>query len=922
MSKQRLKSELLLKLEAFREQGKVVSVLNPILAVADEVCERLYKKEISHEAISDLLTQLGAEIWKQQTKQLRVKTGNNHDLQSILNGIDLASLDISKRIYNAVFTAHPVFALVTDRAADLSAAASTDKIISVPENPYQLRQSISLNDEHCEAVAAILNARAAIRTLHKEILTAKRIAKKSDWNIVLPVMCAVSTWVGYDLDGRSDITWIDSFLLRLKEKKISLDLYASELAHHSNYNEGIDKLILELKTECQQTAADIERFSDLDETSFSHAADLLSERTNKLASSLDFADRLHKIALDIGDSDIAIQLIVLAGDIACHGFGLGEIHLRINAVQLRNAMGVADSGSGSLPFHDVRSRVLMDDLCTRIKSEPSWKINFQSLSEENATARRQMMLATQILKHVDCDQPIRLLIAECEKPVTIMTALYLAYKFGIADRLDISPLFETTFGLEHGVDLIDQLLRHEVFCSYVRQRGRLAIETGFSDAGRFIGQVSANLAIERLQLKIAGLIKAKLNADVDLLIFNTHGESLGRGCAGPKIVDRQNFILTPYVRAHCKSIGVAIHHESSFQGGDGYRMFGNEDLALSTIYNLFAAEIKSPTEAWIEDGFYKKHDYSLGMFLSLKAWHEKLFHDPNYGIFLDIFGVNFLPKTGSRAAKRQVPLGINRQDPSKMRAIPHNAILQQLGFLVNVISGFGGAAQIDREQFLKLYQSSPRLKQLLKHVLTAKELGSLNTVLAYAKLLDNGFWIDRAYHGYQPKNLLAYRRVGKMLSNDVRTAAVQHVVWWLRDDLIDLYDLSKSVGITDVRISGNERVTLDLIHAIRIALIIDSLALISRVPKFAASNLHSNDDVLRHALSLDFDEVQKIIRQEFSLDKISLTYGQLSEKQNYKDDNSSDYQSIVKQILDPLDFNHKMIKRISQMVSGHYGAHG
>ena len=228
MSKQTLKSELLQKLEAFREQGKVVSVLNPILAVADEVCERLYKKEISHEAISDLLTQLGVEIWKQQTKQLRVKTGNDHDFKNILNGIDLASLDISKRIYNAVFTAHPVFALVTERAADLSTAASTDKIISVPENPYQLRQSISLNDEHCEAVTANLNARTAIRTLHEKILTAKRIAKKSDWNIVLPMMCAVSTWVGYDLDGRSDITWLDSFLLRLKEKKISLDLYASE----------------------------------------------------------------------------------------------------------------------------------------------------------------------------------------------------------------------------------------------------------------------------------------------------------------------------------------------------------------------------------------------------------------------------------------------------------------------------------------------------------------------------------------------------------------------------------------------------------------------------------------------------------------------------------------------------------------------
>ena len=69
------------------------------------------------------------------------------------------------------------------------------------------------------------------------------------------------------------------------------------------------------------------------------------------------------------------------------------------------------------------------------------------------------MLATQILKHVDSDQPIRLLIAECERPLTIMSALYLAHKFGIADMIDISPLFETSYGLEHGEKIIDQLLR-------------------------------------------------------------------------------------------------------------------------------------------------------------------------------------------------------------------------------------------------------------------------------------------------------------------------------------------------------------------------------------------------------------------------------------------------------------------------------
>ena len=113
----------------------------------------------------------------------------------------------------------------------------------------------------------------------------------------------------------------------------------------------------------------------------------------------------------------------------------------------------------------------MDRLAGRILDESPWEINFASLDSETATARRQLMLATQILKHVDSDQPIRLLIAECERPLTIMSALYLAHKFGIADMIDISPLFETSYGLEHGEKIIDQLLQQPVFVDYVRRRG-------------------------------------------------------------------------------------------------------------------------------------------------------------------------------------------------------------------------------------------------------------------------------------------------------------------------------------------------------------------------------------------------------------------------------------------------------------------
>ena len=922
MIKQDLHNTLFEKLENFRKQGKNISELNPILALADDICEQIYQKKITHEDIELLITKMGSQLWDTQIRELRVKTGTETNVETLLSATDLASVDVSKTIYQAVFTAHPVFSLNAKNSCKLSEMAGRSLSKPFPDNAYDPRTEISLQDEHDEATSAIKSAREAIMSLHKKILKEKFSKNMQDWRDTAPKLFAVSTWVGYDLDGRSDISWLDSFRLRLSEKKTSLDLYVEKLAPFLESHSEVGRIINELSADRRATEADLARFSKTEDNRFADAANLLTERQDKLIASKVFAERLRKIAADTQNPEEAIELLAIAGDIASNGFGLGELHLRINAVQLANAMGVVDGKGNFVSLTDGRSRTLVERLAERISLEPGSSINFQNLEHENATARRQFMLATQILKHIDSDQPIRLLIAECEHPVTVMSALYLARKFGIEDRLDISPLFETTFGLEHGVQLVEQLLGYEVFRQYIIKRGRLAIQTGFSDAGRFIGQITANLAIERLQLKVAKLVSDVFDGEVEFLLFNTHGESLGRGCGRPTIEDRQNFILTPHVRSQCQMMNLKIHHQSSFQGGDGYRMFGNQKLATSTIYSLFLVENFPPGKEIEPDEFYSNTDFSLDMFLALKAWHENLFSNPNYGLTLDIFGANLLPTTGSRPVKRVVQNGVGRSDPSKMRAIPHNAILQQLGFLGNVISGFGSAANIDTDLFARLYEISPRLRQLCQHVLAAKQIGSLNTLLAYAKLLDNGFWIDRAYHGYQPSNMDAYRQIGLRLVNDPRANAVRNIVWIFRDDLINLYELSKSVGVNDVRVSGEERIGLDVLHALRIALIIDSLALICRVPTFSDSNRHTNEDVLGAALALDFEEVENIIRQEFSLNKVQTKFDSLAETQDYDDGGSTDYNVIEEQILVPFRKNRKIIMLISQMVSGHYGAHG
>ncbi len=908
------------QLYEFREQGIRVTDINPIAALADVISEQLYHTDLTQEKLMQILQHVGKELWAEQCQNLRHQTGVAHI--SNITIPDMSKRDITQPLYRAVFTAHPVFALRHDVSMQICRTAEENNNVPMPDDAYGKREKVTLQQEHVEAMSAVRHARDAINHINDLIFTQRQTTHKDKWRHELPQMLGVSTWVGYDLDGRSDISWADSFRLRLSEKAMALEIYLKAL--QAIKLTELDKIIAQIDKELRANGHDIERFDKLTCDDFVTTVNALTEREDKLVSSHRFSDELLKLATNIADDDKAKEILVIAADIRTHGFGMGEVHLRINALQIHNAMRLVDDRAVATTTDGmISSHSLMDKLSSRIINEKPWTINFKNLDNENATARRQLMLAAQFLKHIDSDQPIRLLIAECEKPLTLMSALYLTHKLGIADKLDISPLFETSYGLEHGEIIIEQLLAYDAYIAYIKKRQRLAVQTGFSDAGRFVGQIAANMAIERLQIKIAQCLENRVGKNIALLLFNTHGESLGRGGVQGTMAERQNFILTPFARHKVAAMGVPLYHQSSFQGGDGYRLFGTPALALATVSHLFNAELADVPDEWLQDPFYQKTNFSLDLFLSLKNWHETLFSDPTYSDLLFVFGNNLLPKTGSRPTKRVVQTGSERTDPSKIRAIPHNAILQQMGYLANVISGMGSAAILDRENFVEIYQQSPRLQQCLNHIKRAKRNGSLNTVLAYSRLIDAGFWVNRAYYRKQPHNQKAFRQLGQHLRKSVTARGIRHNVWRLRDDLIDLYRIVDKVENKSIRVTDDERGMIDLLHAIRIATIMDSLILLCHIPNLAESNQYSNTDILTFGLKMDFTSAKEIIRASFTLDDNVANAGDnLAEAENYSANNTGNYGVIDEKILAPLEKNHRLILTISHMISAHYGAHG
>lgn len=908
-----LASRLEQELIALRRQAQDVSMINPQLTLAERLSKELDQGVFSLQDIESVV----------QDFTRRVLTLRATDMRKMLNISSTENLQDARRAaverylkgtdghqYHLVFTAHPIFSFSTEHSKAL-AESVVDQRCKLPD--IQPLTSISLAEEHARAMSALDNARRAILELDRDLL---RVAIPQQNPLsVKPLAMNMACWVGYDLDGRDDIRWVESFCFRLAEKARILRYYnarAKEISAH-----GLAKSI---ERELSATEADYERFSAFQSGigSLAEAANSLTERTDKVVDIADWASELEESAKQASSEDRAIEFVLLAREMRRYRLGIGEIHLRLNALQVRNAMRVVDGREVSEARGGETSRQLIQRLNMRILALETQEVNFHDLDIERATAVRLMMLTRQILKHVDAVQPVRLLVAECERPLTLLSSLYLARQYQVAEKLDISPLFETRLGLERGAEVIEQLVQNTHYRQYVEKRGRLCIQTGFSDAGRFIGQLPATLAIERLQVKLAKVHERFLDRSVALLMFNTHGESLGRGGARGSVRNRQEYIFSPHARQLCAESRVPVIHESTFQGGDGYLWFNDPTLAEYTITRLFEAEFLREEH---DDPLYKQSDFAIDLFLGIKNWHDALFHHPDYAELLGLFGHHMLPKTGSRPGKRASSSLGTRQDPSKIRAIVHNALLQQAGYLVNVVGGLGHASMIDLDRFKDLFFRSKRLQLLVEHAFQAHRLGSTASLLAYGRLFQRAFWINRAYQSRAPWHLRSCRSIADALLDDTRSDSIRRLTTVIRDDLLDLRTFERRLGQQEAEIYPDGRLLIDSLQVVRLVLIMEILFLISRVPRFAEHNDTGHADLIRMALRLDIETVIRIIENEFGLHTSEKRRETFSE-QGAPADQKQRYQEISSRILVPIRRMFTLIKHISMTIGCLYGAHG
>jgi phosphoenolpyruvate carboxylase len=911
------------RLGELHQRTRETPLFNPVFQLSLDLSRAIEAGELSLDDVTALVAELECDGLKARARKLRdllaptahgaVLTDDDADLEAFRTRWERPQL-------HAVFTAHPTFLLLSAQAEAVAAAASSDAAEDEAACAVTAaRSAVTLDHEHRAAMDAMARAQDARDAIVARLLQEAQACWPQEWRTLRPLPFRFASWVGYDMDGRTDIGWHTSIGFRLTEKAERLARYTATLA-------SIDPahpLLAVLRPATAFATARADDFAgDLSNAeALAEAANRLTTHSpDNLLSLTPLIEALESEAESAPDAR-AKSLLTLAAAMRADGLGMGWIHFRVNAKQLHNAIRRRlDDGTAI----ELASKSALATLRTMVAEAKPLRTNFAALATESSTAIRQFIAMAQILKHIDADAPIRMLVAECEQPATVLAALYFAKLFGVEGKVDVSPLFETEAALEHGGRFLDALLAEPAYRDYARVRGRVAVQTGFSDAGRFVGQVPAALAIERLQGRLAEAMAANGLSDIAALVFNTHGESMGRGAHPTSLKDRLEWPLSPWARRRFARAGIRLEPEVSFQGGDGYLFFATPELALATLTRI--AELR-PAEADTSapaDPFYHRTDISLDFYRAIKEHQGDHLASRTYARAVTAFGLGLLNPTGSRVSRRQSDINADREmSLRQIRAIPHNAILQQLGYPVNVIAGIGSAADANREEIAALLTESPRGRQLLRLVRKANALASIKTVAAFGELFNSAFWASRTYRGTEDHLAGACAALAEYLVGDDRTGVFRRLASRLRIDALKLHRLTDLIP-DDTPDNAREHVRrrIGVLQALRLALLQHMFLKIVSVPAFSRANDISRRDVIEMVLTLRVDEALALLRRAFPVRIPGPRDFPLDEPSDYPDGGEEGYGAIERDCLTPIARAQELSLRISTAIANEFGAHG
>ncbi|MFC3126067.1 phosphoenolpyruvate carboxylase [Pseudoroseomonas globiformis] len=913
---------------------------NPALSVALALSRRLDEGSVSHADLAAILQSMGEAAFRDRAQRLSRSVGHT-DRSEPDDAMALLAARIARpdpddspvrfAIFQAacerprmaaVFTAHPTFSLPRETAEALARAAGgaavPDPLVLRPAGP-------TLMEEFEQAATAISHGRDALDRLSLALLRTARVNWPDRWTQLRPRPVVLASWVGYDTDGRTDIGWHDTLRLRLQMKRLQLARLARQLAVlpqdctaalRGRVNTALEAVQAQIGA-CPSflPAGAVPR----PEAAQAFARILIGRREDALVTPAPLLELFSEAIAAAPDDEARLGLCVAQAGLAGHGLSLAHTHVRLNSAQLHNAARLRFPVLGSGPEDPSRRRALFSAINTALDEAQAEPVDIGGLMAEPASAARLMMTVAQIAKHIDASQPVRFLVAETESGYTLLAALLLARLSGVENHVEISPLFETAEALERRAErVVEEALRSPHWCAHLRRIGRLCLQFGYSDSGRYIGQVAATHLIERLKLRIADLLARHGLDDLEVVLFDTHGEGLGRGGHPDGLAARFDYLNPPAIRAAFAARNIPVRVETSFQGGDGYLLFGTPALAQATVARI-AEHAFAPLPGGTPDPVYAEGGFATDLFTGARASFHQLVEDPGYAALLGAFGQSLLDRTGSRPAARQSESGgpPTIRHPRELRAIPNNAVLQQLGFLANLMHGLGHGAWQEAEAFADLLRRSPRFANAMAFARAGLSLSDADVLRGYVASLDPVTWLDRAAQtrraGRSQSLLAVAGALGELgLADPART-----VFRRLKADDLALRNAWPSAGTMGDPPRMSDR--LFSLHALRLCLIHRIWLLAVEVPDFSPRHGVTRHGLVQRLLRLDVPGAVDLLEQVFPAEDPPGAMLDFAEPPATRHGGYGEEQA---RILRPLREMFSLIREISAIISLECGAFG
>ncbi len=924
---------------------------NPILLFALDLTLRIDRREITLAGLESLVQRLTVEAFADRAERLAHYLGetagaaNEQAINALIERKARAGsfedfrAALARNVFGVVFTAHPTFSIALELARSLVELATGQTVAGVAldqadrdarlEAAARLEHrppvELSLEVEQAWAAEALHHAHDALEVAQRTALRVARERWPEKWTTLEPRLVTLASWVGYDQDGRTDVTWTRTIAARLADKLAMLERCTGKvtelaLAASGDFQPALEALGARLTTALATVAHQIALLAAAERepaktAAFSRA--MVTGRDDALVEVAPLVALIEAALREAPDDERREALLVLRASLKTHGLGLAHIHVRLNSSQLHNAAR-RQVGLETEPNDPANRRSYfntINDLLGRVRP---LAVSFQSLMEERASAKRLMMTVAQIVKFIDAETPIRFLIAETETGFTLLAALYYARLFGVEDRIEISPLFETEEAFERGERVIEEALKSAHYRAYLERQGRLAVQFGFSDSGRFIGQMAASFRIERLRLRLAQLLERHGLSQLEAILFNTHGEAIGRGGHPLTLADRLRYAAPPNSRAEFERRGVRVKEETSFQGGDGYLLFLTPAAATASMRQIlaFAFDVSDETG---NDPIYAAPDYAAEFFATVQQEFTDLVDDPDYAALLNLFGTNLLYRTGSRPAAREAEEWGRRssiEHPSQLRAIPNNAILQQLGFMANTLHGIGRAVAKDPELFAAMRSRSARFGRALRMVAAALDHTAIDVLRAYVNTLNPAMWLNGAGRARRPARVKALRELARLTGRLDRHDRLARLVRRLQADQLWLLEAIAPAETV-------QRRRLLLLHGIRVAVIQRICLLATEIPNFSPQLGVTRDDILTRILELDVPSAVERLRLIFPhADSTGNGRDDFGEESQYQPEPTLSYALEHDALFGPMLKLFDLARRIGTAIAYEIGAMG